>query len=106
MNMLVNLNLNKNELQNAIIQPLATAPSNPKIGQIYYNSGDKILYVYNGSAWVGAGAVLSVNEKTGAVVLDKADIGLGCFDENEKQSKSNLHLYYRKVLMLHRLLLY
>lgn len=58
MDYLVNLNLNKNELQNAVIQPLATAPSNPKEGQIYYDtsSGDKQLYYYNGSAWLPFGA--------------------------------------------------
>ena len=39
MDYLVNLNLNKNELQNAVIQPLAVAPSNPKPGQVYFNIG-------------------------------------------------------------------
>lgn len=47
-----NLNLNYNELQNAIIHPLTAAPSNPKEGQIYYNKTDDNLYRYNGSAWV------------------------------------------------------
>lgn len=58
MDYLVNLNLNKNELQNAVIQPLATAPSNAKEGQIYYDSssGDKQPYYYNGSAWLPFGA--------------------------------------------------
>ena len=43
-NVLTNLDLNKNELQNAVIQPLATAPANPKLGQIYTNSQDKVIY--------------------------------------------------------------
>lgn len=47
-----NLDLNKNQIQNAILQPLSTAPANPKEGQIYYNSTDKNLYRYNGTSWV------------------------------------------------------
>lgn len=51
-NMLVDLNLNGNELQKAVIQNLAAAPANPKNGQIYYNTVDKLLYIYDGSNWV------------------------------------------------------
>lgn len=48
------LNLNQNELQNAVFQNLATAPSNPKNGQFYFDTTDNTLYVYNGTAWVDA----------------------------------------------------
>lgn len=74
MNLLVNLNLNKNQLQNAVIQPLATAPSNPVEGQIYYNSSDKFIYRYNGTAWGPIGVVYSQGSTTGAVItgLDSA----------------------------------
>ena len=54
-NYLNNINLNKNELQNAVIQPLATAPSSPVEGQIYYNSGDDKIYVYDGTDWQPVG---------------------------------------------------
>jgi hypothetical protein len=48
---LIALDMNKLELQNAAIQTLASAPSAPVIGQIYFNSVDLQLYIWNGSAW-------------------------------------------------------
>jgi hypothetical protein len=52
MKFLNNVDMSKNELQNAVIQQLASAPSTPSQGQIYYNTTDDNLYVYDGSTWV------------------------------------------------------
>jgi hypothetical protein len=48
------INLNKNELQNAVIQNLSTAPSSPVAGQVYFNTTANVLYFYSGTEWVPA----------------------------------------------------
>lgn len=49
---LVDVNLQQNELQEAVIQNLGTAPGTPLEGQLYYNTGDDNLYVYTSAGWV------------------------------------------------------
>ena len=49
---LVDYDFSQNEVQNAVIQNLATAPANPKAGQQYFNTADNKLYVYDGTNWV------------------------------------------------------
>ncbi len=72
-----NLDLNKNQIQNAVIQPLAAAPASPADYQIYANSTDGIIYQWDPklspAAWRPVGAVYNQAGTTGAVVvgLDK-----------------------------------
>jgi hypothetical protein len=49
------IDLNKLELQNARIQNLATAPADPTVGQIYYDTVLGYLRTWSGSAWQAAG---------------------------------------------------
>lgn len=55
-----NVNLNKHELQNAVIQNLAADPSSPVEGQVYYNTVSKKKRTFNGTTWdedgVGSGS--------------------------------------------------
>ncbi len=50
-NFLVSLNLNQNELQNAGLQLLATAPVSPITGQIYFDTTLGYPRGWNGSQW-------------------------------------------------------
>ena len=45
------LSLNKNELQNAVVQNAGSDPGSAVAGQIYYNSGDNTLRFHNGSSF-------------------------------------------------------
>lgn len=48
---LTNLDFNKNSILNAVIQVLASAPSSPATGQIYFDSVLGAIREYDGSAW-------------------------------------------------------
>ena len=68
-NYLSSIDLNKNELQNAVIHVLASVPQNPVVGQIYYNSTDQKLYFYDGANWIDAsGDIKSVNTNTTSTI--------------------------------------
>jgi hypothetical protein len=50
------LDIVKNELRNAVMQNLGTAPAAPVKGLMYFNSADNTLYWYDGTAWIAAKA--------------------------------------------------
>lgn len=52
MKSLVDLDLNQNKLQNAVIGGGTAAPSNPVEGQIYFNTSSDTAFIYDGSDWI------------------------------------------------------
>ena len=87
---LTNLDLTKNELQNAVVQNLSVAPASPKAGQIYFSTTDGQPYYYSGSGWVamnalgatmtGASIIEAINNESTAKI-NQARLNLGVFSD-------------------------
>ncbi len=60
------IDLGKNELRNARIHVLASAPGTPVTGQIYYDSGTNKLYYWNGTAWIDTSGGTPADATTGS----------------------------------------
>ena len=71
MKFLTSIDLSQNEIQNAIMQPLAAPPANPKIGQIYFNSIDLTLYLWTGEKWIPVPTKLSQLENDSKFITAK-----------------------------------
>lgn len=72
---LTGIDLNQNELLNAVVQRLASAPSSPVQGQIYFDTTTSEFNIWDGAQWVqmGSGDVASVFGRTGAVSAASGD---------------------------------
>ena len=71
---LTNINLNKNQIQNAVMQPLATAPASPVEGQLYYDSTNHKLKQYNGTAWITVGMTIEESVTNGYLSVEDQDV--------------------------------
>lgn len=67
---LVDLDLGGNEVQNFAFQTLATAPAAGSVGQVYYDTQARSVFVYTGTAWqrVGLSADGSTITQTGGEI--------------------------------------
>lgn len=55
------LNLGRNQLQNAVVQRLSSAPTSPVAGLIYYDTNLNQFGYYNGSTWIYSTAATAAN---------------------------------------------
>lgn len=71
MNLYTDVNLKQNEVQFAVIHPLANAPSGVE-GQVYYNTTDDTLYMHDGTQWkpVGVRYEIEYGQATDSIALN------------------------------------
>lgn len=81
MKILTNLEMNKNQILDLVLQSLAIPPVNAKEGQVYYDTKDKRVYFYNNKNWVAMDSkdaqltnsqiVKTINEGTELININK-----------------------------------
>ena len=78
-----NLDIQQNQLLNAVLHNLRDLPPNPVEGQLYYNDGKHLAYLWDGSYWIpwgtssGGGGdikqftlnILNPSTRSGAVIV-------------------------------------
>jgi len=71
---LSSINLSGNELQNAKLHPLGTAPAVGGVGAVYYNTTDDVLFLSDGTSWISvSGDITDVLAGTGIAVSGVTD---------------------------------
>jgi hypothetical protein len=79
-----NLDIQQNQLLNAVLHKLNDLPPNPVEGQLYYNEGKHLAYIWDGSYWIpwgnssgGGGSevkqfittILNPSSRSGAIMI-------------------------------------
>ena len=89
---LTNIDLNNNEVQNVVIHVLATAPSSPTEGQIYYNSTTQRMMLRQAAVWIDISGRLDdvLSGNPAVVMVDNGDGTVSIQMLNATQSVAGL----------------
>jgi len=101
---LTDINMTQNEVQNAALQNLASDPSNPVAGQVYFNTTTEKFRIFDGTVWqemgTGGGTVTSVGVAnatnggltvTGSPITTTGTIEIGHTNSITAQTTSGLY---------------
>lgn len=83
----VDINLQQNQLKNAVLHSTNSAPTSPTPGQIYFNNTDKNTYVWDSISWVDltevythptfSGTAFPTTALTGANIITQLNVNNG-----------------------------
>jgi hypothetical protein len=88
---LTNIDLKGNELLNGVIQNLTEDPENGKAGQIYFNTEDQVLKIYNGSdeEWQAVGSEEFIGDAVASLIQSGDGISVDYDDEGDSLTIAN-----------------
>jgi hypothetical protein len=88
---LTNIDLEGNQLLNGVIHNLIEDPENGKAGQIYYNTTDQVLKIYNGDAeeWQAVGSEEYIGDAVANLIQAGDGISVDYDDEDNSLTIAN-----------------
>jgi hypothetical protein len=88
---LTNIDLEGNELLNGVIQNLTEDPENGKAGQIYFNTADQVLKIYNGDVeeWQAVGSEEFIGDAVASLIQAGDGISVDYDDEGDSLTITN-----------------